>query len=149
MDNIFLFFETLIAYSVLLFLVRIPLTWKRYCKQVALVALLALPINIGGNVFTVAGNATAEKDIYSIFSFYQKAGRDAFTVFGFLYQQAERDAFTFLGLTYQQARRDANFGFGLAVQMAERNAGVGIIALYQRVDEKTRAFGAFSALTKD
>ncbi len=51
---------------------------------------IALPINIGGNVFTIAGNAVAEKNVYSIFSVYQKAGQNAVTLIGLApYQRAE------------------------------------------------------------
>ena len=98
--------------------------------------LLALPIDIGGNVFTIAGNAVAEKNIYSLFSVYQQAGQDAVTG---------------LGLAYQRAGQNAVTGLGLAIyQKAGRGARVPIsIALYQRVGEKTRAFGAFLSLTKD
>lgn len=144
-------------------------SWKRCAKMLALVALLTLPLNINGNVFTIAGNATAEKSVYSIFSFYQSAGQDVLTIFGLAgYQQAGQDAETTIGLAgYQNAGRDTMTALGLAgyqnagrnavtalglagYQRAERNAIAGMaIALYQRVGEKTRAFGAFSALTKD
>ncbi len=198
MENILLFAGTVIIYYLILFIVfyEKPVLCTPQVKRIALIALLALPINIGGNVFTIAGNAVAEKSIYSIFSFYQKAGQDAFTVMGFpyqkagrnavtifgipyqeaeqnaatfcglahqkassnaitifglAYQQAGRDAVMVVGLAYQQAKRDADVLFGLAVyQRAENSAGVPIaIALYQRVGEKTRAFGAFSTLAKD
>src|SRR3989344_2961544 len=151
MENILLFAITVGIYSFIWFLFTDPVGWKKQVRRMALVALLVLPINIGGNVFTFAGNATAEKSIYSIFSLYQKAGRDAVTAVGLTYQKAGRDAVTAAGLTYQKAGRDAVTIVGLAgYQKAERETKVPIaIAIYQRVGEKTRTFGAFSALTRD
>ena len=139
MENILLFAVTLTLYSLVMGCVIMTLnkfSWARFIKGTALMALLALPFNIGGNVFTIAGNATAEKSVYSLFSLYQQAGQDAVTG---------------IGLAYQQAKQDAVTGIGLAVyQKAERKAYVPLaIALYQRVGEKKRAFGAFSSLTKD
>lgn len=178
MENIMIFAFTVIIYFTAWFVftarffVNINLnlmSWSKYAKVLALVTLLALPLNIDGNVFTIAGNATAEKSVYSIFSLYQRAEYDAVTIIGLVgYQEAGQDAGTVFGLAgYQKAKRDAVIGIGFAgYQKAERDAAtvVGLsgyqqakhkaelvlaIALYQRVGEKTRAFGAFSALTKD
>ena len=181
MENILLFAITVGIYSFIWFLFTDPVGWKKQVRRMALVALLVLPINIGGDVFTFAGNAIAEKSIYSIFSLYQKAeqnattiislayqktgqnavtfaglayqqaGQDAVTIVGLTYQKAGRDAVTAAGLTYQKAGRDAVTIVGLAgYQKAERETKVPIaIAIYQRVGEKTRTFGAFSALTRD
>ena len=170
MENILLFVATVTIYSLVMgcLILNFNFSWTRFIKKTALIALLVLPINIGGNVFTIAGNATAEKSVYSLFSLYQKAGRDAMTFAGLAYQQAGQDAFTVIGLTYQKAGQDARTGLGLAgyqraergdamaivglvgYQKAERKAKVpAAIAFYQRVGEKTRAFGAFSTLTKD
>lgn len=125
-------------------------SWKKSAKRLAFVALLALPLNINGNVFTIAGNATADKNMFSFFSLYQNAGQNAGTVLGLAYQNAGQDAGTFFGLAYQNARQDAVTVFGLAYQKAKMSAKVPLaIALYQRVGEKTRAFSAFSSLTKD
>lgn len=174
MENIWLFLGTVILYSTLtLFIDHLeynkPLyfRWKRFAKQVAIIALLVLPLNINGNIITIAGNAIAEKNIFSFFSLYQKAGHDAFAIFSIIYQEAERDTVTMFGLTYQKAGRDTVTGVGLAgYQKAVRDTNIGIglagyqsaereatsiiaIALYQRVGEKTRTFGAFSSLKKD
>lgn len=175
MENIWLFVLTVVAYSLVWFII-VEHSWKpryilltHWVKRVAVVALLVLPLNINGNVFTIAGNATAEKNVYSILSFYQRAEQDAVILFGLAgYQKAGQDAETLIGLAgYQQAGRDAVTDVGLAgYQKAGRNAATlfGLagyqsagqkamaditIALYQRVGEKTRAFGAFSTLTKD
>ena len=151
MENILLFAITVGIYSFIWFLFTDPVGWKKQVRRMALVALLVLPINIGGNVFTFAGNATAEKSIYSIFSLYQKAEQNATTIIGLAYQKTGQNAVTFAGLAYQQAGQDAVTIVGLAgYQKAERETKVPIaIAIYQRVGEKTRTFGAFSALTRD
>lgn len=121
MENILLFVLTVFLCSMVWYAVCAPALWVGHIKRVALIALLDLPVNIDGNVFTIAGNATAEKSVYSIFSLYQKAGQDAVTLVGLAgYQQAETKAY---------------------VPVA--------IALYQRTGKKTRAFGAFSTLSKD
>lgn len=166
MENILLFAITVGIYSFIWFLFTDPVGWKKQVRRMALVALLVLPINIGGDVFTFAGNAIAEKSIYSIFSLYQKAEQNATTIIGLAYQKTGQNAVTFAGLAYQQAGQDAVTGIGLAYQKAgqdavtivglagyqkaERETKVPIaIAIYQRVGEKTRTFGAFSALTRD
>src|SRR3989338_6635158 len=121
MDNIWFFLITVSVYSAIAisFGDYIRVSLKKFFKVIVTAMLLALPIDIGGNVFTIAGNAVAEKNIYSLFSVYQQAGQDAVT------------------------------GLGLEIyQKAGRGARVPIsIALYQRVGEKTRAFGAFLSLT--
>lgn len=172
MENILLFVLTVVIYSFFWLTIEdynLGFGLARQVKRIALVALLALPLNIGGNVFTIAGNATAEKNVYSLFSFYQKAEQNAVTLVGLTgYQKAGRDAVIGTGLVgYQKAGQDAITGIGIAgYQQAGQDAitGIGLtgyqeaksgakadiaIALYQRVGEKTRAFGAFSRLTKD
>lgn len=155
MENILLFVFTVTAYFSVWFLFTFNnhIHWTKQVKRVALVALLALPLNIGGNVFTIAGNATAEKSVYSFLSLYQNAGQDAVIILGLAgYQNAGQNAGTVISLAgYQKAGQNAVTAFGLAgYQQAEQRATIGIgIALYQRVGEKTRAFGAISSLTKD
>ena len=169
MENILLFAITAGTYSFVWFFFTDPAHWTKHIKRIALIALLVLPLNINGNVFTIAGNATAEKSVYSVLSLYQRAEQDAVTLFGLAgYQQAGHSAETGIGLVvYQQAGQNAGVGIGIVgYQQPGQNAGVGIglvgyqqaghiaetgiaIALYQRVGEKTRAFGAFSVLTKD
>ncbi|OGD25618.1 hypothetical protein A2819_02605 [Candidatus Azambacteria bacterium RIFCSPHIGHO2_01_FULL_40_24] len=153
MENILLFAFTVAIYSFVWFFFTDPIGWKKQVKRMALVALLALPFNIDGNVFTIAGNATAEKSVYSVLSLYQRAEQNAVTLFGLAgYQKAGQDVETGIGLAgYQQAGRNATTFVGLAgYQQAGRDAQAIIaIALYQRVGEKTRAFGALSTLTRD
>lgn len=170
MENIWLFIVTVTVYSLVMCCVILPdFNWSRFIKNTAIIALLVLPLNIGGNVFTIAGNVVSEKSVYSIFSLYQKAGQNAITLLSLTgYQQAGLNAVNFIGLTgyqkagqdavtiiglagYQKAGRDAVTAIGLSgYQKAENKTQVPVaIALYQRVGEKTRTFGAFSVLTKD
>ena len=152
MESILLFALTTGIYYFIWFISTHQAHWTKHVKRIALVALLVLPLNINGNVFTIAGNAVAEKSVYSIFSIYQKAGQNAFTLIGLAYQKAGRNAITGIGLAgYQKAEQNAVIGLGIAgYQKAGQHTETLIaIALYQRVGEKTRAFGAFSALTND
>ena len=154
MENIFLFVLTVVTYFSVWNFIKFtskPDGVAKYLKRIALIALLALPININGNVYTVAGNATAKENVISLFSLYQRAGKNAITILGPSYQQAGQDAVTIIGLSYQRAGEDAVTGVGfMAYQQASYMAKVPIaIALYQRVGEKTRSFAAFSKLTSD
>lgn len=143
MENILLFVATIFVYSSIWFLIdsaRIG-CWTILIKRIAIIALIALPFNIDGNVYTIAGNAITYEDgkgVFSIFSLYQRAEKDAVLLFGLGgYQRAKNEAITAFGFTsYQEAGLNAGIGIGLA--------------FYQRVGEKTRSFGAFfSALRKD
>ena len=193
MQNIAWFVFTVFVYAAVWMTFRPSKDFAQHLKRIALLVVLCIPLNINGNVFTVMGNATAEKDIYSVFSLYQKAGDNAYTIIGLAgYQQAGNGAVTVVGVAsyqqagntvvtgvgiagYQQARYtwtpigltgyqkaglDAITFFGLSgYQQAGRTAGVAIgfagyqrsnfeaqvivgLALYQKVEEKTRAFGA-------
>ncbi|OGM99226.1 MAG: hypothetical protein A2915_02850 [Candidatus Yanofskybacteria bacterium RIFCSPLOWO2_01_FULL_41_34] len=106
----------------------------KYAKEFAIVALLCLPLNINGNVFTVLGNASSSNNIYSIFSLYQKADQDAFSLLGGIYQEAGYDATTFLGFeVYQKAGHDNVLVIGLSgYQKAENKNLLGIgISVFQ------------------
>lgn len=74
-------------------------------QALAICALLALPVNINGHVFTIAGNAQGEKGIYSLASLYQKTDNgNAYALVFSGYQQAAGNAVIFLGFSgYQQA----------------------------------------------
>jgi len=155
MGNTLLFIATVVIYSWVWFMTTEPsqgVFRAKTIKCVALVALLALPVNINGNVFTIAGNVTAEKSVYSVFSLYQKAEYTAVTVFGLAgYQKAGGIVVTGLGLAgYQEAGYTLTV-FGLAgYQRAWNRAEAGVaVVFYQRVGKKTRTFGALSALSKE
>lgn len=116
-----LFLLTVVVYSAVWCWLSKPALLKEYAKRVALIALLCVPININGYVFTAIGNAASQKSVYSLFSLYQKADRNAATLIGLAgYQKADNSAL----------------------------AGIGI-AFYQSVVGKVRAFGAFTRLKKD
>ena len=155
MENILLFGTTVVVYSMVWFMVEgreYVTCWGKALKRVVFIAFLVLPINIKGNVFTVAGNVTAEKSVYSVFSLYQKAEGTAVTAFSLAgYQKAGQHALVGLGLAGYQEARYTLTAFGLAgYQRAELSAEIGVaVAFYQRVGEKTRTFGVLSALSKD
>jgi len=117
MENIWLFLLSVWVYSAVWGLIQTPpLPLKKLLKAVALIALLCLPLNIDGHVFTVIGNAKGEKGVYSLCSFYQESKGNVFTIVGVGgYQKAGRDAATLIGLAgYQKAGRNAELGIGLA-----------------------------------
>jgi len=135
MENLLLFVGTVLFYLVIWWAMSVVTScWgiSGWAKRVAILAILCVPLNINGNVWTIMGNAVSEKSVYSVFSFYQKAGVDAKTIFTILgyqeaggdagiliglggYQEAGNDALTVLGVAgYQEAGGDAMVGLGLA-----------------------------------
>jgi len=124
--------------------------FRRTCKTIALIALLTLPVNVNGYVFTIAGNAVGEKGVYSLFSLYQKSDGSVVTFIGLLgYQEAGHAALTFVGVSgYQRAGRDALAGIGLSgYQEAGRDARTLMgLSFLQRAGELERWFGAFVPL---
>lgn len=80
MNNIELFVATTAVYFIIWKLSQIfsldpdVISLQRIFRELAIIALLCLPLNINGNVFTVLGNAESPKNAYSVFSLYQKAG---------------------------------------------------------------------------
>lgn len=109
MENVVLFVVTVCTYLLAWQVFRVyveskPINlFRNALKTLAIVSVLSLPINIGGNIYTVAGNATGE-NVYSLLSFYQKAERDAFSVVSLGYQNAGRSAISIVSLgTYKKA----------------------------------------------
>ena len=169
MENLGLFVLTTLVYSGVWCYLKRPNGLLGYARRAGLMALLCLPININGNVFTVLGNAVSEKSVFSLCSLYQKAEKDAGTIIGLSgYQSAGQNAVTFIGLSgyqkagqtaltgiglsgYQSAGRDAMTGFGLSgYQSAGQNAVTYIgLAVYQKAGQKSRTFGAFTKLSAE
>ncbi|MDO8676751.1 MAG: hypothetical protein Q7K16_03865 [Candidatus Azambacteria bacterium] len=152
MENILIFAVTAAVYYFVWFFFTDPVGWKKQINRIALVAFLTLPLNIDGNVFTVIGNATSEKNVYSLSSVYQKAEKDTFTLISLLgTQRAGQDAITIIGFSRYQQSKKSVIGIGfVGYQRAEQEATTVLaVALYQRVGERTRAFGAFSTLAKE
>lgn len=156
MENLWLFGSTVALYSGIVLLVwrhklGSPIPARKTFKALGLIALLAMPININGYVFTIAGNAVGEKGVFSLFSLYQKTPGTAFVVFPlFTWQEAGNDAGAFVGIVgNQKAGNMAVVGIGFAVnQNAQNEVGVILgIGFHQRVGEKERVFGAFTPLT--
>jgi len=139
MTNLALFLLTTVYYSCLYILwctvCKKPIGGLKKCaKKLALVALLCAPFNIGGNVFTVIGNAEG-KSVYSVFSLYQKAEVTAFAVVGW-YQESKLNAFAVTGITFQKAGGDAITGIGLALYQKTGYDAVTFvgISVYQKAD---------------
>ena len=121
MTNIVLFAVTVAVYfGVWVALVK-PQPLKRHIGALALIAFLAMPFSINGNVFTLLGNATGDKNVYSLLSFYQQAGNDAVSIVGIV--------------AYQEGGKSAK--------------SKASVAIYQKVGEKSQAFAVWSTLTRD
>ena len=169
MENLVLFGVSVVVYfCVVWFLFGKSTTVRGYMKRIGLLALLCVPFNVGGNVFTVLGNAKSEKNVYSLFSFLQEADQDAIAVLGLMpYQKAGREAGIVVGLAWhQEADRDAGVIAGLVgYQKAGRNAWIGAglvgfqtagqdalmhvgLAGYQRADRSAEAGAALVGYQK-
>jgi len=143
-ENIVLWLASFLLYGNLFLLARSTLrgmeaSVRQSVTTLGIAALLTLPINVDGNVFTLFGNAAGEKGVYSISSFYQRSGGDALTIIGLGgYQEAEQDTTTVLGITgYQKAGQNAALDIGLAgYQKAKQNATLYLgLAGYQKAGQ--------------
>lgn len=113
---------------------------RKHAGYLGIIVLLALPVNINGYVFSIAGNAVGERGVYSLASFYQKSGGDAFSVLGFGYQEATKDALVIAGISIYQKAETVWFGFGIsgyqeATEEEEGKDGAGVlfgISAYQK-----------------
>lgn len=162
--------------NIMLFIVTVAVYWTIWffidpigdlAMRTWLLALLCAPFNIGGNIWTIAGNAESETSVFAIVSFYQRAGdnattmlgltgyqnagKTAFTVFGFVgYQSAGNYALIWIGIAaYQSACTEASIGLGLVwYQRAEKRAETcKAIAIYQKVVScSERSFAIASVL---
>ena len=139
MENIILFLETFLGYSMIWWFWFWPNATetqrlRNTPKALAIIALLSFPLNINGNVFTVLGNAESSKSIYSVFSPYQKAGGDAHSVLGSFFQKAGNDAYVYAGVAGYQEATNAYVGVGVAgYQEAKFDAIVGLgLSGYQK-----------------
>jgi hypothetical protein len=146
MKNVLLWIGTTVFYFALLCAVGGPMVSSHLGLTLLIVALLCAPFNINGNIFTILGNAESEKNIFSIFSLYQRADRGAYNILGLsLYQRAGRDAYSSFGLSlYQRADEDAVNFLGLSIyQRAGRDAYSIGLSLYQRADGDAYGFLSF------
>jgi len=169
MTNLMLFALTTLTYFAIWCRLEKSRGLAGYAKKACLTALLCIPFNINGNIWTVLGNAESEKSIYSLCSLYQKAkneavtliglagyqsaGQDAVTIFGFSgYQSAGQDARTDIGLAgYQSAGRDAIIIAGLSGYQSAGNYARNLfgLAIYQKAGENSRSLGAFGSLSAE
>jgi len=178
MENLWLYLGSVVVYFLVWLLIVFynfcydrkvsPFVFAKWRKTLGIIALLCIPFNFGGYVFTVMGNAVGEKAVYSIFSVYQNSPNgNTVAVFGLpIIQKAENGAFVLVGIANQKSGNDAAVFAGIANQKSGNDAAVfaGIsvmqvsktrartvlgIALYQRVRDKVRTFAVWSALTVD
>jgi len=153
MTNIALFFVTTFIYFVVWYVFSI-LSGKPYpgdkklLKIAALIALLCVPFNICGDVFTVLGNAEG-RNVYSVFSLYQKAEIDAFAAVG-VYQEAKQNAMTVTGLAFQKAGCDALMLIGVPLYQRAGGDANNLIGLsvYQRADGTASTFFGITGYQK-
>lgn len=119
MENLWIYSFTVLVYLIALLSLKVSGAWtlKQCLQKLALLAVLCLPLNINGNIWTVFGNAVSEKNVYSVCSLYQEAKGDAISVVGLGgYQQAGQNAIIIAGISgYQLAKQEAVTGFGVAV----------------------------------
>lgn len=153
MENIWLFLLTVFAYWMGWWAITSDYGWEfaeSKLKALSIIAALAMPFNIDGNVFTVAGNAVAEDSIYSVFSIYQKAEKGtAVVVFPtFSVQEApgpNGNAISLFGISaYQKAGNLALNGAGINLHQESEGAAGGVagITVYQKADgEAINFFG--------
>lgn len=149
MENLIIFAVTLVLYSALSLLLFRPKDPKSLLKRVLFFAVLCIPFNIDGDIYTVIGNGISPTgSIYSLSSVYQSAKKDAVIITGVpIYQNAGRNVIMLFGLSgYQNAGKGAVTFFGLSgYQKADSMALTYIgFAFYQRVGENSRSFGTLS-----
>lgn len=174
MTNIVLFVLTTIFYRLVWFLCNwsdkyYDDDWnpfkRRGFKRLAITALLCLPLNINGNVFTVLGNVHSTdgvKNITSVFSMYQnaennafalasivqKSGNDSFSFFGSLYQNAGREAMVLAGLSIFQKSIDSGAIIlmgGVVQQEAKERAAIGVGIAGRQISNKPHLYFGFAA----
>jgi hypothetical protein len=136
--NINLLFGFIMA--VVVFTIMLIIQHELSISTIAIVILISIPITINGNVFSFWGGFS-EKNIYSFFSVFQDARKDAWHLFGLgflqkagksaggcfsitLFQKADEDAWQIIGLAlFQKADRYAGQLFGVIfLQYAEKDA---------------------------
>ncbi len=139
MKNIVLFVITVAGYfGAWWYLGGAPAGTGEYVFRLGILALLSAPFNIGGTVWTVAGNAESEKDVYALLSFYQCAGRNAVTLFGIpSYQIAGGNALALIGVALQDAKGWAMvFGGAALYQEAAMVVTLGGVSFYQHAEKE-------------
>jgi len=140
--NILLFLVSTIVYFTLWCIVtnKPQKSIRQRLKELAIVALLCLPLNINGSVFTVLGNIESSKNVFSLFSVYQRAENDAHSLFGSIVQEAGHDASVLVGLTgYQKAGNEASILVGVAGYQEAKNIS-GVLLGVSGVQESGRAY---------
>lgn len=161
MTNIWLFLATVVAYAsavslywwikeggIYSFFEAFAETWS--VKRFAILLLLCIPFNIYGNVFTVLGNAVSEKDMYSILSFYQKAGGDTASLLSLGGYQEGKDVNVLFGIpSYQKSTGTATLVFGASPYQKGNATVIGCgLAVCQTADKASLVLFGLSVYQK-
>ena len=121
---------------------------KRFFNKIFILAILCAPFNVDGSVYTIAGNATG-KNVYSIFSVYQRADDDVYNFLGTGYQKAGKKAMSIVGINFYQEVIGGNEEedmvstiIGIVGYQKANRTGVGIgIVGYQNAHDPVVMFG--------
>ena len=136
MENLWLYLCSVVVYFLVWLLIVFynfcydrkvsPFVFAKWRKTLGIIALLCIPFNFGGYVFTVMGNAVGEKAVYSIFSVYQNSPNgNTVAVFGLpIIQKSGNEAVVLVGIANQKAENNAAVAVGIANQKAENEAFV-------------------------
>ncbi|MGB0925097.1 MAG: hypothetical protein ACPGTS_00110 [Minisyncoccia bacterium] len=80
----------------------------------AMIFFACYPYKIGKHVYSIFGGYNLKGSIYSIFSVYQNAEKNAFSLLGGFYQRANKIAVIMIGLSFFQVSIKSVHFFGLS-----------------------------------
>lgn len=147
MINILIFFLTLAVLFYAWYFYSKTKSIKVIIIRFTLLAFLFAPFNINGNIYTVFGNGVSQKNFNSIFSFYQKAEKNSFSVLSIGYQEAKEDAFAgFVIFNLQRSKKSKTILSLLSVQknIETKESSINIAENYQ--DAGVEAFAGVGIL---
>lgn len=120
---------------------------KKSLRNLAVIALLALPLNVNGNVYTVIGNTiddrginnmysafsmiqTTENNTASLISLFQKSRKgSAFSAVGPLIQVAEKGAISVIPVTAYQGSNNGDAIGGMGVTLYQKSYSGSVLAV--------------------
>lgn len=115
MTNLWLFLGSVTVFFGIAYLLFPKTNVRGHAKRLALVAILCIPFDIGGNIFTILGSAESNGSIYSLVSLHQDAKKDAFAFFFAGNQKAGKNAIVLFSVAViQHAGNDAIVAVGIA-----------------------------------
>ncbi|MDD5290182.1 MAG: hypothetical protein PHT40_03240 [Patescibacteria group bacterium] len=140
MNNFFWFLLSTIVFSGIWYLIKKP-KGKKLLKSVVIISLLSVPYNINNTIITPLGSGQG-KNIFSLFSLYQRADKTSYSMLGGIYQRSNECSFAIFNLFgYQKADSgDVGTVFGLpAYQEASNDAEtfIGLVG-YQKAGSNAK-----------